>query len=82
MNICQLINYIEDNQTFGMNIPFISSSEAKNAYFMSGASRNEINGICIPKFRIFFSLYTILSVTDFLHVIHVHTIRHINDDVA
>ena len=25
---------------FGMNIPFISSSEAKNAYFMSGKARN------------------------------------------
>ena len=39
-------------------MPFISSSEAKNAYFMSGeprmkyaffASRNEINGMFIPK---------------------------------
>ena len=28
--------YIEDIQIFGMNMPFFSSSEAKNAYFMSG----------------------------------------------
>ena len=26
-----------------MNVPFISSSEAKNAYFMSGEATNEIN---------------------------------------
>ena len=39
-----LINYeyIEDIQNFGMNMPFISSSEAKNAYFMSGEATNEI----------------------------------------
>ena len=35
-------------------MPFISSSEAKNAYFMSGKATNEdlrveINGIFIPK---------------------------------
>ena len=42
-----------------MNMPFISSSEAKNA-------RDEINGIFIPKIRIFFLFNTILSVTDFL----------------
>ena len=50
---------IEDIQIFGMNMTFITSSEAKNAYFMSGeatneiyiflASRDEINGIFIPK---------------------------------
>ena len=28
--------YIEDIQIFVMNMPFISSSEAKNTYFMSG----------------------------------------------
>ena len=33
---------IEDIQFFGMNMPFISSSEAKNAYFMSGEATNEI----------------------------------------
>ena len=33
---------IEDIQIFGMNMPFISSSEAKNAYFMSGEATNEI----------------------------------------
>ena len=27
---------------FGMNMPFTSSSEAKNAYFMSGEATNEI----------------------------------------
>ena len=34
--------YIEDIQIFGMNMPFISSSEVKNAYFMSGEATNEI----------------------------------------
>ena len=39
----KLLNwYIEDIQIFGMNMPFISSSEAKNAYFMSGEATNEI----------------------------------------
>ena len=33
--------YIEDIQFFGMNMPFISSSEAKNAYFMCGEATNE-----------------------------------------
>ena len=33
---------IEDIQIFGMNMPFFSSSEAKNAYFMSGEATNEI----------------------------------------
>ena len=33
---------IEDIQFFGMNMPFISSSEAKNAYFMCGKATNEI----------------------------------------
>ena len=58
-------------------MPFISSSEAKNAYFMSGEATQEIytfsrfarwkkNGIFITKFLIFFLLHTILSVTDFL----------------
>ena len=37
------IQYIEDIQICGMNMPFISSSEAKNAYFMSGEAPNEIN---------------------------------------
>ena len=40
---CAALNYyIEDIQIFGMNMPFISSSEAKNAYFMSGEATNEI----------------------------------------
>ena len=38
----RLEKYIEDIQSFGMNMPFISSSEAKNAYFMSGEATNEI----------------------------------------
>ena len=33
---------IKDIQIFGMNMTFISSSEAKNAYSMSGEARNEI----------------------------------------
>ena len=37
-----LNEYIEDIQIFGMNMPFISSSEAKNIYFMSGEATNEI----------------------------------------
>ena len=37
-----LRHYIEDIQFFGMNMPFISSSEAKNTYFMSGEATNEI----------------------------------------
>ena len=41
----QLLNllcivYIEDIQIFGMNMAFISSSEVKNAYFMSGEATN------------------------------------------
>ena len=37
-----MMTKIEDIQIFGMNMPFISSSEAKNAYFMSGEATNEI----------------------------------------
>ena len=33
---------IEDIQVFEMYMPFISSSETKNAYFMSGEATNEI----------------------------------------
>ena len=33
---------IEDIQILGMNMPFISSCEAKNAYFMTGEATNEI----------------------------------------
>ena len=36
------VESIEDIQIFGMNMPQISSSEAKNAYFMSGEATNEI----------------------------------------
>ena len=57
-----------------MTMPFSLSSEAKNAYFMSDetinelfifALRDEINGIFMTKIRIFLLLYTILSRTDF-----------------
>ena len=34
--------YIEDIHIFGMNMTFISSSEAKKLYFMSGEATNEI----------------------------------------
>ena len=34
--------YIEDIQIFGMNMPFISSNEAKNLYFISDEATNEI----------------------------------------
>ena len=55
--------YIEDIKMFGMNMPFISSSEAKNAYFMSGEATNEIyispfTRYSFPKFE--FSFYYIL----------------------
>ena len=51
--------YIEEIQIFGMNMPFISSCEAKNAYFMSGvASGDEINGIFSSKnLNFHFSIY-------------------------
>ena len=34
--------YKEDIQIFGMNMPYISLSEAKNGYFISGKATNEI----------------------------------------
>ena len=37
-----IVDYMEDIQVFEMNMPFISSSEAKNAYFISGKATNEI----------------------------------------
>ena len=43
--------YIEDIQIFGMNMPFISSSEAKNAYFMSGEATNEIYIFSLHKMK-------------------------------
>ena len=39
---CVVCTYIEDIEILGMNMPFISSSEAKNAYFMSGEATVEI----------------------------------------
>ena len=44
-------NYIEDIQIFGMNIPFISSNEAKNAYFISGEATNEIYIFSLHKMK-------------------------------
>ena len=38
----QEVEDIEDIQIFGMIMPFISSSEGKNAYFMSGKATYEI----------------------------------------
>ena len=58
---------IEDIHIFGMNMPFISSSEAKNAYFMSGD--------IIYNFK----RNRCFALND---VIHLHTLRHINEDVA
>ena len=69
-------------------MPCYSSSEAKNAYFMTSeatneiyflASRGAINGIFIPKEFYTFKRDRFLALND---VIHVHTLRHINDDVA
>ena len=40
--MCKRGSPIEDIQIFGMNMPFISSSEARNTYFMSGKATNEI----------------------------------------
>ena len=35
-------SYIDDILIFGMKMSFISSSEVKNAYFISGKTTNEI----------------------------------------
>ena len=75
-------------------MPFISLKGAKNAYFMTGGATNEIYIFSLHKMKQmtysfqkfeFSFLYTILSVIDFFAlngVIHFHTLRHINDDVA
>ena len=68
-------------------MPFILPSEAKNAYFIHFlASRDEINGIFITKNLCEFSFYYVqfLALQSFAlnDVIHVHTLHHINDDVA
>ena len=81
---------IEDIQIFGMNMPFISSSEAKNAYFMSGGATNEIyifslheksfaETFTFSTYIYHFKRNRFLAVND---VIHVRTLRHINNDVA
>ena len=44
-------DYIDDIQIFGMNTPFISSSEAKNAYFMSDEATNEIYIFLLHKIK-------------------------------
>ena len=41
--LLERIRYIEDIQIFVMNMTFISSSEVKNIYFMSGKATNEIH---------------------------------------
>ena len=55
------MEFIEDIQIFGMNMAFISSSEAKNAYFMRGvASRDKTNGIFSPaNLSILFNVYNV-----------------------
>ena len=90
---------IEDIQVFGMNMPFISSSEAKNAYFMSGEATNEIRRMKYTfsrfmrwnKWHIHSKhLNFLLIIYNFKRdryfalndVIHVRTLRHINDDIA
>ena len=40
--VCTFDKHIEDIQIFGMNMPFITSSEAKSAYYISGEATNEI----------------------------------------
>ena len=47
---------IEDIQFFGMNI-FISTSEAKNAYFMSGEATNEIYFFSLHGINFLFIIY-------------------------
>ena len=62
---------------------FISSSEAKNAYFMTGASRDEKKWHIYSKnWNYLFIIYTILRFFARNDVIHVCTLCHINDDVA
>ena len=43
--------YIEDIQIFGMDMPFILSSEAKNAYFMSGEATNKIYNFSLHEMK-------------------------------
>ena len=68
-------------------MPFISSSEAKNAYFMSGEAMNEIyifSLILSKNLNFLFILYNFKHDRMFAlnEVIHDHTLRHINDDIA
>ena len=77
--------YIEDIQIFGMNMPFISSSEAKNAYFMSCKAMNEIYIFSLHEMKLMAFHSKNLNCDRFFalnDVIQVHTLRHINDDVA
>ena len=76
-------------------MPFISSSEAKNAYFMSCQATNEIYFFSLHEMKLMaysfkkieFSFYYIynfycdrfFALND---VLHVRTLRHINDDFA
>ena len=70
-----ICKYIEDIQFFGMNMPFFFiewsekcifhewRSHEWNIHFL--ASRDEIDGIFIPKIWIFFLLYTIFKCNRF-----------------
>ena len=58
-------------------MPFILSSEAKNAYFMSGKSMNENLNFLFIIYN--FKCDRLFALND---VIHIRTLRHINDDVA
>ena len=75
-------------------MPFISSSEAKNSYFMSGEAMNEIYifslhemkemAYSFQKMNFLFIIYNLKRDGCFAQndVIHVRTLRHINADVA
>ena len=56
--------YIEDIQSFGMNMTFISSSEVKYSLFPT--SQDEIDGTFMTKICIFFIIY-IFKHNRFLH---------------
>ena len=67
--------YMEDIQSFGMNMTLISSSEAK--YSFSPTSQDEIDGTFMTKIWIlFFFIIYILSATDFCTIWR-HTQSHI-----
>ena len=64
--------YIEKIQIFVLNMLFISSSEAKNAYFMSGEATNEIFIFSLHEMKYMaYSFqkfeFTIISFTECVH---------------